>query len=112
MSLGAHRVPHVDRLVEIGERERDYGGHRHQAVLRDELAVGECGASERAHALGRTRALGPLPGSLDGETAGPEAARGVDLSVGAEPLEPIAVRLGAEEKGEELDRLQTPGEVL
>ena len=74
MSLRAHLVPDLHRLVEIGECEREHGGHPHQAVLPDERTTGECGASERAHALGRTRALGPLPRSLDGETAGPEAA--------------------------------------
>ena len=108
--MRAHRVPHVDRLVEISEREHDCGGHRHQTVLPDELTTGEPAPRERAHALGRAHALRPLPGRLDGEAARPKPVGGVDPAVRAEPLEPVTM-LGAEYEGEKLDRLQAPGEV-
>ena len=112
MAFCALGVPDLDGLVEVGERERDRGDHRHQAVRREELAPVEGGARERAHAIGRPRALRPVPGGDGREAPGSDTtAGGVALPVGTEPLAPVIFGLGAEDEREELDGLETQSEV-
>ena len=111
MSFRAIGLQHHDGLFEIGECERARGDNRHQSVRREQLAAFERRARERAHAVRRPRGYGPVPRGDRGECLGADAGGAVDLPVGQESLEPIGVRLGSEDEGEDLDRLEALGEI-
>jgi hypothetical protein len=112
MSFSAMSIPCIDGFVEVGERERDRGDHRHQSVHGEQRPAVERRAGERAHAIGRTCLLGPVPCGDGRECPGSDPCGHVDLAMRAESLALIAARLGAKEESEKLHRLEVSGEII